>query len=117
LVDQETTACASNWIDRQPDGTWRFRGAWFSCRDADPEPKRALDVHLNTRAMGPALWYAYLNRDAGLIRLIRDWAPARLNSMRQTGHGKPAGIFPSVVRAADGSYLAGSSAGAKPRAE
>ena len=58
-----------------------------------------------------------MNRDAGLIRLIRDWAPAWLNSMRQTGHGKPAGIFPSVVRAADGSYLAGSSAGAKSQAE
>ncbi|MFB3828471.1 MAG: hypothetical protein ACE15B_17010 [Bryobacteraceae bacterium] len=112
-----TAACAENWIARQPDGFFRFRSTWFNCREADTSPSRAVDVHLNTRAMGPALWHAYLTRDAKLIRLIASWADSWIHAMRETKHGKPAGIFPPVLRSADGSYLVGSSEWNKPDAE
>lgn len=114
---KETAACSEHWIARQPDGRWRFRGAWFNCREIDPAPHRALDVHLNTRAMGPALWAAYLGRDPVLIERIANWAGAWVEAMRSTRHGKPAGIFPPVVKSADGEYLVGSMEWDKPVAE
>lgn len=113
----QTAACARNWIDQQPDGHWRFRGAWFNCHDFDPSAERALDVHLNTRAMGPVLWYAYLTREPALIELLANWAESWVEATRSTKHGKPAGIFPSVVRSKDGSYLIGSDEWDKPDAE
>jgi hypothetical protein len=113
----ETTACAEHWIVRQPDGHWRFRGAWFNCREFDPRPERAVDVHLNLRAVGPALWHAYLTRDPKVIRLLADWADSWVVAMRSTAHGKPAGIFPSAVKSADGSYLIGSDRWDKPSVE
>jgi hypothetical protein len=76
-----------------------------------------VDVHLNTRAMGPALWYAYLTRDARLIKFTSAWADSWIRAMRETKHGKPAGIFPPVLRSADGSYLIGSQGWSKPEAE
>lgn len=112
-----SASCAYNWIAPQPDGYWRFRGAWFNCREFDPAPERALDVHLNTRAMGPALWYAALTRDPRMIALLERWAESWLRAMRSTEHGKPRGIFPPVLRAADGSYLIGSERWDKPQAE
>lgn len=112
-----TAQCAYHWIARQPDGRYRFRGAWFNCREFDPKPERALDVHYNVRAMGPALWYAYFSRDAKLIDLLVKWGESWLEAMRRTDHGKPAGIIPSAVRSVDGSYLIGSDAWDKPEAE
>lgn len=112
-----TAGCAYNWIARQPDGRYRFRGAWFNCREFDPKPERAIDVHYNVRAMGPALWYAYFSRDPKLIDLLVKWGESWLEAMRRTEHGKPAGVIPSAVRSADGSYLIGSSAWDKPEAE
>lgn len=112
-----TAECAYHWIARQPDGRYRFRGAWFNCREFDPKPERAIDVHYNVRAMGPALWYAYFSRDPKLIGLLVKWGEAWLEAMRRTEHGKPAGIIPSAVRSADGSYLIGSQGWDKPEAE
>ncbi len=113
----QTAGCAQNWIARQPDGQWRFRGSWFNCREFDPRPERAVDVHLNTRAMGPALWHAYLSRDRALAGLITRWAESWGAAMRATAHGKPAGIFPSALISADGSYLIRSDRWDKPNAE
>jgi hypothetical protein len=113
----ETAACSEYWIGPQPDDRWRFRSSWFNCRERDPRPERALDVHLNTRAMGPALWYAYLTRDAALVQRLVRWGEAWVEAMRSTKHGKPAGVFPPVVRSIDGSYLIGSQDWAKPNAE
>lgn len=113
----QTAACAPYWIVKQPDGFFRFRSSWFNCREADTSPSRAVDVHLNTRAMGPALWHAYLSRDRELITLTARWADAWIKAMRETGAGKPAGVFPSVVRSADGTYLIGSNRWDKPDAE
>jgi hypothetical protein len=110
-------ACAPNWITQQPDGAWRFKSAWFNCDSHDETGNRAIDVHLNTRAMGPVLWHAYLSKDEQARDLIEKWAAAWLNSMRSTLHGKPAGVFPPAVRAADGSYLIGSESWQKPQAE
>lgn len=112
-----TSECAWNWIAPQPDGRWRFRGAWFNCRQFDPKPERALDVHLNMRAMGPALWYAYFRRDKPLIELLARWGASWLEAMRRTDHGKPAGLIPSAVRSADGEYRIGPGAWDEPEAE
>jgi hypothetical protein len=49
-------------------------------------------------------------------RLVR-WGEAWMEAMRSTKHGKPAGVFPPVVRSIDGSYLIGSQDWAKPNAE
>jgi hypothetical protein len=113
----QTAACSEHWIQPQPDGFLRFRSSWFNCREADTSGMRAVDVHLNTRAMGPALWYAYLSRDPALIKRIAGWADAWIKAMRDTRHGKPAGVFPSVLRSSDGEYLIGSSGWDKPDAE
>lgn len=113
----ETSNCAQNWIAQQPDGRWRFRGAWFNCREFDPRPERAVDVHLNLRAMGPALWHAYLTRDPRLVPLLGRWAESWTEAMRSSRHGKPAGIFPSAVKSANGDYLIGSDRWDKPNAE
>ncbi len=112
-----TAACSQHWIAKQSDGHFRFRSSWFNCRDADTSPGRAVDVHLNTRAMGPALWYAYLSRDALLIRRIAAWADAWIAAMRSTAGGKPAGLFPPALRSANGEYLIGSDRWDKPAAE
>jgi hypothetical protein len=82
-----TAACTFHWITRQPDGRSRFRSSWFNCREADTSPPRAVDVHLNTRAMGPALWHAYLSRDPKLIALIAAWADSWIEAMRSTAAG------------------------------
>ena len=113
----KTSACAQNWIVKQPDGHWRFRGAWFNCSQFDPRPERAIDVHYHVRAMGPALWYAFLTREQHLVDLLKEWAASWVQAMRSTSHGKPAGIFPSTVRSADGSYLVNSVRWDKPNAE
>ncbi len=112
-----SAACAENWIVPQSDGRWRFRGAWFNCRQFDPKPERALDVHLNTRAMGPALWYAALTQDPKMIGLIARWAESWAEAMRSGAHGKPPGIFPPALRSADGAYLIGSPRWDQPAAE
>ena len=112
----QTAACSEYWIEGQPDGFLRFRSSWFNCREADTAPERAVDVHLNTRAMGPALWYAYLTREAKLTARIAGWADAWIHAMRASGHGKPAGVFPPAMRARDGAYLLGGSWD-KPQAE
>ncbi|MBS1825646.1 MAG: hypothetical protein JST93_10020 [Acidobacteria bacterium] len=113
----QTAACSESWLKTQPDGFLRFRSSWFNCREADTANGRDVDVHLNTRAMGPALWYAYLSRDPALIARIAAWADSWIRAMRDTRHGKPAGIFPSVLRAADGEYLIGKAGWDKPEAE
>lgn len=112
-----TSACAFHWIAPQPDGRWRFRGAWFNCREFDPRPERAVDVHLNLRAMGPALWYAYFRRDQELISLLARWGESWLEAMRRSDHGKPAGLIPSAMRSRDGEYRIGSGAWDKPELE
>ncbi len=112
-----TSTCAFHWIAPQPDGRWRFRGAWFNCREFDPRPERALDVHLNVRAIGPALWYAYFRRDKDLIALLARWGESWLDAMRRTDYGKPAGLIPSAVRSRDGDYRIGSSDWDRPEAE
>lgn len=99
--------CAENWIARQADGQWRFQSSWFNCREHDAAPERAVDVHLNVRAMGPALWHAWLQRDARLIELVERWAESWRAAMHSTAHGKPRGMIPAAVRAADGNYLLG----------
>ncbi|HEY3444434.1 MAG TPA: hypothetical protein VGK29_27030 [Paludibaculum sp.] len=113
----ETAACAPFWILPQPDGQWRFRSSWFNCREHDPSPERALDVHLNTRALGPALWHAWLTRDPKLIELLAHYGDSWRKAQLDTSHGKPAGIFPPVLKSADGSYLIGSQQWDKPQAE
>jgi len=113
----ETAACAENWIGRQRDGLFRFHTSWFNCRERDRSPARALDVHLNVRAMGPALWYAFLTRDPRVTDLLVRWAESWLAAMRSTAHGKPAGMIPPALRAADGGYLIGSDRWDKPDAE
>jgi len=113
----ETASCAFYWIALQPDGKWRFRSSWFNCRDYDPRPERALDVHLNTRAAGPALWHAFFSHDPQLISLLARWGESWVEAMRSTRHGKPAGIFPSVLRSADGEYLIGTDGWDRPLAE
>ena len=112
-----SAACAYNWIAQQPDGRWRFRGSWFNCKQFDPKPERAVDVYMNLRAMGPALWHAYLTRDPKMIDLLVKWATAWVEGMRSTAHGKPVGVFPSAVRSADGSYLIASDRWDKPDVE
>ncbi|MBL8234899.1 MAG: hypothetical protein JNL98_40740, partial [Bryobacterales bacterium] len=112
-----TAKCAENWIAKQPDGHWRFRSSWFNCTEMDTAPARAVDVHLNTRAAGPALWSAYFDRDPKLIALLANWAESWRVAMRSTAHGKPFGLIPSVVRAADGAYMIGSSKWDEPQAE
>lgn len=113
----ETTACSGNWIARQPDGRWRFRGSWFNCKEFDPRPERAVDVFLNVRALGPALWRAYLTRDKEIVELLSNWAASWVEAMRSTEHGKPAGLFPSAVQSADGNYLIRSREWDKPNVE
>lgn len=112
-----TARCAENWIAKQPDNHWRFRSSWFNCAEMDTSAARAVDVHLNTRAMGPALWSAYFDRDPKLIALLSNWAESWRNAMRSTAHGKPFGLIPSVLRSLDGSYLIGSSKWDEPQAE
>jgi hypothetical protein len=114
---REIAACAGNWIALQPDGQYRFRGAWFNCREFDPSPARAVDVHLNTRAIGPVLWHAYLTRDPRTIELLTRWAGAWVRAMRSTAAGKPAGRFPPAVWARDGSYPVNSARWDLPNAE
>lgn len=113
----ETSACAQNWIAAQPDGNYRFRGSWFNCREIDPTPERAIDVHYNVRAMGPALWYAFLTRDPALVDLLKKWAESWVVAMRSSLHGKPAGVFPPVIKAVDGSFLIASDRWDRPNAE
>ncbi len=113
----ETAACAPYWIVAQPDGQWRFRSSWFNCREHDPSPARALDVHLNTRALGPALWHAWLSRDPKLVELLARYGAAWRKAQMDTSHGKPAGVFPPVLRSGDGGYLIGSGRWDQPQAE
>lgn len=113
----ETAACAPFWIVPQPDGQWRFRSSWFNCREHDPRPERALDVHLNTRALGPALWYASLSHDPKLIELLARYGDSWRKAQLDTSHGKPAGVFPPVLRSANGDYLIGAQQWAQPQAE
>lgn len=112
-----TAKCSENWIARQPDGFWRFRGSWYNCAQIDPEPKRAIDVHLNTRAMGPALWSAYFDREPALVERITKWAEAWRMAMRSTRHGKPFGLIPSAMRAKDGEFLIDSKGWDTPNVE
>ena len=114
---RQSSSCAYNWIVPQPDGMWRFRSSWFNCAEHDPKPERALDVHMNTRAMGPALWYAALTRDRKLIDLIAKWGESWRVARNDGRHGKPAGLFPPVLRSVDGHYLIGSEDWRTPQAE
>jgi hypothetical protein len=114
---KQTAACADQWVQQQPDGAVRFRSSWFNCREADTSDSHAVDVHLNTRAMGPALWYAYLTRDPHLIELLSKWADSWIYAMRRNDHGKPRGVIPPVLRSKDGLYLIGSKRWDKPDAE
>ena len=114
---KQTAACAANWIGPQSDGAWRFHSSWFNCREQDRTPKRATDVHLNLRAMGPALWYAYFSGDRALVELLERWGHSWKAAMESTAHGKPRGLIPSALRSADGSYLIGSKEWDKPDAE
>jgi hypothetical protein len=96
---------------------WRFQSSWFNCREMDRSPERSLDVHLNTRAMGPFLWHAYLTRDRKAIDLLEKWGESWRQAQSQTAHGKPAGRFPPAMEWASGSYLIRSADWAKPQAE
>jgi len=112
-----TAACSEHWLAKQPDGHLRFRSSWYNCREADLSPARSVDVFMNVRAMGPALWHAFLSRDPALIRRIAAWTDAWIAAMRDTRHGKPAGIFPSAIKSADGDYLIRSARWDRPDAE
>ncbi|MCS7025090.1 MAG: hypothetical protein NZV14_09835 [Bryobacteraceae bacterium] len=114
---RETAQCLENWLARQPDGHWRFRSSWFNCREVDTTKGRAVDVHLNTRAAGPALWLAYFERDPRQIELLARWAESWRVAMRSTAHQKPFGLIPPVLRSTDGGYLIGSAKWDQPQAE
>jgi hypothetical protein len=114
---ETTTACLKNWLTEQPDGHWRFKSAWFNCRESDTSPERSVDVHHNVRAAGPTLWYAFLSRDPAMIDLLARWGESWLEVMRKTEHDKPAGIIPSAVQSKDGNYLVRSLEWDKPNAE
>ena len=113
---KQTAACSENWIVRQPDGQWRFRGSWFNCSEFSPNLDHAIDVHYNVRAMGPALWYAYFTRDPAVIERISRWAESWVRALRSTAHGKPAGVIPPVLISSNGSYLVRSARWDKPSA-
>ena len=51
------------------------------------------------------------------MELIAKWAESWVAAMRSARHGKPAGIFPSVIRSSDGEYLIGSDRWDRPSAE
>jgi hypothetical protein len=114
---RETAGCAKYWIGKQPDGHYRFHTSWFNCRERDKSPERAVDVHLNLRAMGPALWYAYLTKDPETVSRLWHWGESWIAAMRATAHGKPAGMIPPAVRASDGGYLIHSAQWDKPGVE
>jgi len=67
--------------------------------------------------MGPAMWHAYLTRGKHVSGLLARWADSWIRAMRQTEHGKPAGVIPSVMRSHDGAYLIGAGSWDKPEAE
>lgn len=114
---RQTADCAKYWIGQQQDGYYRFHSSWYNCRQRDPSPERAVDVHLNMRAMGPVMWYAYLTRDGETISRIWHWGHSWMTAMRSTADGKPAGMIPSAVRASDGRYLIQSDRWDKPGVE
>ncbi|MBD3374791.1 hypothetical protein GF406_07150 [candidate division KSB1 bacterium] len=112
-----TTDCLSHWLTEQPDGFWRFGSSWFNCTELDTTNNRDLDVFFNLRAVGPALWYAYLTQNEDLIHRLSLWGESWVKAMRSTDHGKPAGIFPSAMESKTGNYLIRSDEWDKPDAE
>lgn len=114
---RQTADCGKYWIGQQADGHYRFHSSWYNCRERDESPERAVDVHLNLRAMGPALWHAYLTRDPETVSRIWHWGESWVAAMRSTAHGKPAGMIPPAMRASDGDYLIRSDLWDKPGVE
>jgi hypothetical protein len=100
-----SSECIKNWIQPSPSGHWHFLGGSFTCDKFVPDITLGFDLLQNVRAAAPALWRAYLTRDPELIRILSRWGEAWIASMRQTGGGKPPGVFPPAVRFSDGGYL------------
>ncbi|MEM1127178.1 MAG: hypothetical protein AAGI71_11050 [Bacteroidota bacterium] len=90
------------WTVRTDHGHRYFRSAWFGSYEVDERPPRNRDVEMNTRAAKAVRYYAWITGDPAATTGLHEWARGWTDAALRTDKGKPRGLIPASVRAADG---------------
>ncbi|MEO1478706.1 MAG: hypothetical protein AAFV01_09025, partial [Bacteroidota bacterium] len=78
-----------------------FRSAWFGTYEVDERPPRNRDLAMNNRATRAVRYYAWASGDLTARQTLHEWARAWRDAAARTDKGKPVGVYPASMRAAD----------------
>ena len=87
----------SLWTAINPKGHRLFRSVDLGSRRVGDDTKRAVDLPYHVRALLPAQWAGWYNRNPEVTRLFREWAETWLAAARRSDKGKPEGILPAAL--------------------
>lgn len=90
------------WTGKNDRGQLQFKSSYYSGKEVDLSPKRAVDNFYNVRAVQPALLLWQRTRDPELTRLFTGWMDTWIDASMRAERGKPAGIVPSAIHWPDG---------------
>ncbi|MEM6286063.1 MAG: hypothetical protein AAF845_02775 [Bacteroidota bacterium] len=78
-----------------------FRSSWFGTYAVNEEPPRNRDAVLNARAARAVRFHAWATGDPEARETLHEWARAWRDAALRTDKGKPRGVIPASMRAAD----------------
>ncbi|WP_323845718.1 hypothetical protein [Microbulbifer magnicolonia] len=106
LYVERLSHSARHFLERwtvEQDGARLFKSAWFGAHTIDERPPRNRDVPMNGRAAKAVMYYAWATGNERVISGLHEWAKGWRKAAMSDAKGKPAGLIPASVRAADGS--------------
>lgn len=91
-----------NWTVATGEGRRLFKSAWFGATQIDVRPPRDRDLPMTARAVKPVRYVSFATGNEDAERGLVEWARAWADAVMSTDKGKPVGIVPASIRAADG---------------
>lgn len=90
-----------DWTGINGAGHRHFRAFYFGAGGVKKVKYYDCDIPMNARAVIPAVYVAWYNRDPEVMTYLREYADAWAEHAMDTSMGKPLGVVPSEVRFAD----------------
>ena len=112
---RQTADCVKTWITPNARGRYLFKSVYFDGRgfadiaaSASDVPRGRADVvtdgfdtPYNIRAVGPALWWLWHERDAELLSLLDKWLTSWQDIASTPWHNRPPGVYAGIVKFSD----------------
>ncbi len=90
-----------HWTGINEAGHRHFKAFYFGAGGVKNVKYYDCDIPMNARAVIPAVYAAWYNRDPELMRILVEYADAWVEHAMDTSMGKPLGVVPSEIRFGD----------------